>query len=33
VIDKLFMEKYIIGNVERTVEKLKVVMESGQASR
>ena len=33
VINKLFMEKYIIGNVERTVEKLKVVMESGQASR
>ena len=33
VIDKLFMEKYVIGNVEHTVEKLKVVMESGQASR
>ena len=32
VIDKLIMEKYVIGNVEHTVEKLKVVLESGQAS-
>ena len=29
-IDKLFMEKYVTGNVERTVEKLKAVMESAQ---
>jgi len=31
VIDKLFMEKYIIGNIVHTLEKLKAVMESGQA--
>jgi uncharacterized protein YndB with AHSA1/START domain len=31
VTDKLFMEKYVTVNVERTVEKLKAVMESGQA--
>ncbi len=30
VIDKLFMKKYIKGNVEHTVEKLKAAMESGQ---
>jgi len=31
-IDKLFMGKYITRNVERSVEKLKAVMESGQVS-